>query len=73
MQFQQEQQIWQTVKHLNTFGNCPCWRPPLTQDIQGYPSVPVNVRMVDSSGEMNAWSMKWVIRGDVNHQKEHTP
>ena len=27
--------------------------------------------MIDSSGEIDAWSLKWVIHGEVNRQEEH--
>jgi hypothetical protein len=42
----------------------------VTQDIEGYPSVRVNVRMIDSSGEADAWSTAWVIRGEPNRHEE---
>lgn len=61
----------QATKDVNTIGNCQCWIPFTTQDIEGYPSARGNVRMIDSSGEVDVWSLQWVFRGDPNRQVEH--
>src|SRR5271156_2236556 len=70
-QSQKQCKIVPAAKDVNTLGNRQCWTPLSTQDIEGYPSVRVNVGMIDSSGEVNAWSNAWVINGEVYRQEEH--
>jgi len=46
--------------------------PLVSQDVQAYTAIGVDVRMVDAGGEVDFWWLKWIIGREVYGEEEYT-
>ncbi len=54
-----------------TFGYCESRTPLVTKDVQTDAAVGVDVRVVDSGGEVHFWRLEWVVGREVYGEKEY--
>ena len=49
-----------------TFGDCKCWAPLITKDIQANAAVGVDVRVIDASGEIDLGWLERIVGRKVD-------
>lgn len=54
-----------------TLGDCESRAPLVPQDVQTDAAVRVDVRMVDTGGEVDLWGLEGVVGREVNVEEEN--